>query len=205
MSDIENRFEANDNGNTHVDGVVEPQTPVQLANALDLVLAQVEGADVQVLRQPGGVVALGDDSDAPLGSPPEQDLGRGLAVLLSNGLDSLVVEQQRGVLSLLHVQFDERQGAERRIRRDGHAVALRELDERLLRQVRVVLDLQRGGLHLGVAEQVQQQRALEVGDADAAGEALLLDGLERAPRLLDGGVAVHDLVVLVGPTGWVPD
>lgn len=60
---------------------------------------------MQVLLQPMLVVRLGDDGDVPLGGPPQEDLRRGLLVLLSERGDDLVFEQERGVEGILLLEL----------------------------------------------------------------------------------------------------
>lgn len=97
---------------TYGERVVEPQTLVEIRDGLDLAVREVEAADVKVLCEPGLVVRLGDDGDAPLGSPTEQDLGRGLAVLVCDALDGLVIEEKSSVLGVLHAELEEGLGTE---------------------------------------------------------------------------------------------
>jgi len=67
----------------------------------------------------------------------------------------------------------------------------------------VVFDLQYSGWDLGITEQVCDQGALKVGDADAAGQALPSQAFHCGPGLLDGGVAEVVLIALVFPARWV--
>ena len=67
---------------------------------------------------------------------------------------------------------------------DGDALGAREAEQRLLREVGVVLDLQHGGADARVAQVVEQQRALVVADTDRAGEA----GVDELLHLGPGGV-----------------
>lgn len=76
-------------------------------------------------------------------------------MLAGNSLDDVVVEQEWGVLCLLHVELEEGLWAERRVRGDGNVLGLAELDESFLGEVRVVLNLQSGGEDAGVAEEIQ--------------------------------------------------
>jgi hypothetical protein len=190
---------------TYVGRVVEAQSLVQAADLLDLILLQVEAAHVQVLRKTALVVALGDDSDAALGGPAQQHLRRALAVSIGNGLHDLVVEQHRGVFCLLHVELDERQRAERAVGGHGDVTLLAELEERLLGEVGVVLDLESLRELLGVAEEVEQESAVVVADAERLDQAGFVESLHGVVGLFERGVAELDLVVLVVEARRVPD
>ena len=119
-------------------------------------------------------------------------------MLVRNGLDGGVVEEQRGIFGLLHVELDEGLRAKRRVRGHNHALVLRELDEPFLTEVWVVFDLQSGGLDGGVAEKIHDQLTIEITDTDALGQAFLRDRLHGRPRLLNGGGAGHDVLAVVG-------
>jgi hypothetical protein len=190
---------------TYVGRVVEAQPLVQAADLLNLILLQVEAADVQVLRKTALVVALGDNSNAALSGPAQQDLRRALAVGVGNSLDHLVVEQHGGVLCLLHVELNERQRAERTVGSHGNVALLAELEERLLGEVRVVLDLESLRELLGVAEQVEEESAVVVADAERLDQAGLVESLHGVVGLFERGVAKLDLVVLVVEARRVPD
>lgn len=106
-----------------------------------------------------------------------------------------MLEQNRRVLGLVPPKLQERLGAERGVRGDGDALFLRELEKRRLNEVRVVLDLQRRRADLCVSQQIQDQRALEVGNADVLRQPLLVYLLHRGPRLLDAGRAELNVVL----------
>lgn len=184
---------------TYANWVVESKVLVQRAQRFNVGGLQIPSGHVQVLRQAARVVALGDDGDVALGGPAEQHLGGGLAVLLGNRLDGRVVEQQRRVLGLLVVQLQEAQRAEGRVRRHSDALLLHVLDQRLLGQVRVVLDLQGRRANARVPQQVHDQLGAEVADADAARQLLVNQGLHGLPRLLDRRVAELDLILGARP------
>lgn len=95
-----------------VDRVVEAEASVESADGLDLILSKVEAADVKVLSKTVLVVGLGDNGNTTLSSPSQQDLTSRLVVLVGNLLDDLVVEEKRGVVCSLHLQFDEGSGTE---------------------------------------------------------------------------------------------
>lgn len=70
----------------------------------------------------------------------------------------------------------------------------------------MVLDLERSWADFGVAKQVEDQRALEVGDSDGLGVAFANEGLHGSPGFLNRGIAGLDVVLAVeGPSGWVAD
>jgi hypothetical protein len=95
-----------------VDGVVEAETSVEGTDGLNLVLGKVEAADIKVLGKTVLVVGLGNNGNTTLGGPSEQDLAGRLAVLVGNLLDSLVVEEERGVVCSLHLQLNKGSRAE---------------------------------------------------------------------------------------------
>jgi hypothetical protein len=189
---------------TYIGRVVEPQSLVQAADLLDLILLQVEAAHVQVLRKTALVVALGDNGNTALSGPAQQDLRRALAVSVGDGLHDLVVKQHGGVLCLLHVELDERQRAERAVGGHGDVALLAELEEGLLGEVGVVLDLESLGELLCVAEQVEQKSAVVVADAERLDQAGVVEGLHGVVGFFERGVAELDLVVLVVEAGRVP-
>ena len=185
--------------------IIEPQILVDAIDLANLALAQVEARHVQILCQPALVVTLGDDGHISLRRPAQQDLRRRFPVLVCDGLDGGVVEEERGVLGLLHVELEEGLRAKGRVRGDGDALVLRELDEAFLAEVRVVFDLQGGGLDGGVAQEIHDQLPVEVADPDALGQAFLREGFHGRPGLLDGGGAGDDVLAVVGEAGGVAD
>ena len=90
-----------------VDRVVEAEASVKTADGLNLILLEVEATDIKVLSETILVVGLGNDGNAALGGPSQEDLTRGLVVLVGNLLDSLVVKEKRGIVCSLHLQLDE--------------------------------------------------------------------------------------------------
>lgn len=169
-----------------VAGVVEPQVLVDGRDALNLVVGQVEAVDLEVLLETVLAVGLGNDGNAALGGPAEQNLGGGHAVLGGDALDDIVVEEKRGVLSTLHLQLQEALGTEAGVGSDGDLVLLDELDELGLNQVGVVLDLQRRERVTVVGQKVKDELGGEVADADALRNALVDDLLESLPGLAGG-------------------
>lgn len=184
------------NGNqesTHVCGLVEAQVLVQRGYGLNLIIIEVEAEVLEVLLHASLAAALGNDGDAALGGPAQQHLGGGLAVLVGDGLDGGLLHERDGVLGAGHVELDEAGGAEAGVGGDGDALGGGGLEQQRLDEVWVVLDLQGGGLDAGVAQEVVEQLGLEVGHADAAGEALVGEALHGLPGLLDGGLGGADL------------
>lgn len=100
-----------------------------------------------------------------------------------------MLKQHRRIVRLLPIQLDKRLRPKRRVRRHRNALAGRELQQRRLHQVRMVLDLQRRGPDARVPQQIEDQRALEIRDADAARQPGIDQVLQRRPRLLDRRVA----------------
>ena len=135
--------------------------------------------------------------------PPEQDLRRGLSVLVCNGLDGRVVEEERGVFGSLHIELEEGLRTKGRVRGHGDSLSLRKLDESFLAEVWVVFDLQSGWLDGGISEEIHDQLTVEVTDADALGQAFLCYRLHCCPGLLDGGSTGHNVLVVVREAGWV--
>ena len=190
---------------TVVQRVVEPQTLVQAGDGLDLVLGQIEGADVQILRQTALVVALGDDSHATLRGPPQQHLRGRLVVLLCNALHMFVVEEERGLLGGSHVELEEGLRAEGGVGGDGDLERPAQVQEILLDEVWVMLDLEGLREVLGVALDVEEQGAVVVADADVLDQTLLVQLLHRTVGVLERSLGGAGVAVLVGPAGRVAD
>ena len=108
-------------------------------------------------------------------------------------------------MCLFHVELAEGLRAEGGVGCYGDAFALGVLDEAFLGEVGVVFDLEGGGFYFGVAEEVHDELAVEVADADGFGETVFLDFLHCLPGFLDGGVAWNDVFAIVGEAGGVPD
>lgn len=189
----------------YVGGLVEADAAVEAGDGLDLVLGEVKLERGEVGGHDGGAGGLGDDGQAALGGPAEEDLRGVAAVLGGDALDGVVLDEGLELGGVVHVELHERGGAEGAVGRDGDALGLGEVEELLLDEEGVVLDLERGGGDLGVAEEVVDELRLEVGDADALGQLLLDERLHGGPRLLDGGLAAANLIALVVPAGGVAD
>jgi hypothetical protein len=114
-----------------------------------------------------------------------------------------VLEERRAVDGLVPLELDERLGAERRVGDDSDVLSLGELDESVLGQVGVDLDLKDGGADAGIAEEINEEGALEVGDTDGLGEAEVDEALHRFPGLLDAGLALDNLALEIRPSRGV--
>lgn len=97
---------------TYICGVVEAHADVEVGDGLDLLLREVEVDVVQVLADEDGVGGLGDDDDALLGRPPEENLSRRALVRLRDGGDHVVLEQSGALVRALPVELAEGDGAE---------------------------------------------------------------------------------------------
>lgn len=122
-------------------------------------------AYIKVLLDSLRVDTLGNDHNTPVHREPYEDLGRRLAIFLSN-LSYLWVFQQRGVTGLSPRSV---RGAQRTVGGDGNALVLAVLDEGLLRQIGVDLHLQHSWLDVGNSQDlqvdiVQAQHEIPVGN-----------------------------------------
>ncbi|TKW52727.1 hypothetical protein CTA1_11257 [Colletotrichum tanaceti] len=180
--------------------VVEAQAAVEVRDGLELVGRQVEAVDLEVLPEAVLAVALGDDGDAALRRPAEQDLGGRDAVAGGGVPDDVDLEQAPGVDGALVGDLEEGLRPEGRVGRDGDAVLPGHGDEVGLHEVRVVLDLERRDGVAGVRLHVVERLGLEVGDADGLGDALVDERLHGLPRLADRHlVRLDDGALLVHP------
>jgi hypothetical protein len=189
---------------THVVRIIEPQTNVQRGDGRDFVISEVEANDIKVLCEALGVVALGDDCNVTLGSPAKEDLGSGLVVLLSDIHDGVVHKKGFNLHSLLPGKLNEALRAEGRVSSHSDTLLLGEEEEVRLEEVGMVLNLENGHGDLGIAEEVHEERTLEVGDTDGTGDLLLNKTLESSPGLLDGNVdgnnpLINTVITFVGP------
>lgn len=205
------------------------EVDVERIDRRDLLGGQLEGGDLEVAQEAVVVVGLGDDGKALLDGPAEEDLSRGckntrqkharasegelIRTLLSRLRDRVdhVVLQERGD-AVVGAELEVALGAERGVGGDGDAEGLAERHELLLGEVGVELDLERGGLDARVAEEVDQEGALEVAeedsqqgrflqreievcipDTDVLGEASIVDLLHGLPGLTDGDVGCENM------------
>lgn len=66
-----------------------------------------------------------------------------------------------------------------------------------------MFDLEGGWGDLGVAEEIHEELAVEIADADGFGHAFAHKLLHGRPCLLDGSVAGNNILTIVGEAGWV--
>lgn len=64
-------------------------------------------------------------------------------------------------------------------------------------------DLEDGRGDASVAEEIEYEGTLEVGDTNRLGETEVNEVLHRLPGLLDGCFALNDFALEVGPAGGV--
>lgn len=83
-----------------------------------------------------------------------------LVMLLRNSDNDVVFEQTRRVL--VHVKLDEGRRPKRRVAGDNDAKSLGQRKHRLLRQIRVQLDLAHGGLDSRIPHDINEQGACDV-------------------------------------------
>lgn len=67
------------------------------------------------------------------------------------------------------------------------------------------LDLERGRGDLGVAQHIEEELGLEVGNANALGQTLLNEALHGSPGLLGSGLGPPGLLTGGAPARGVPD
>lgn len=169
-------------------------------------MREVETGAVEVLGHDGFPRRLGNDSEAALRGPAQEDLGGLLAVLLGQVDDQLVLHERDEGVGVLEAEGQEASGAEGRVGGDGDALGLAEVQQLLLDEVGVVLDLEGRGRDAGVPQHVVDELGLEVGDADGPRETLVDDRLHGRPGDVHGRVAADDLgLAVVVPAGGVPD
>lgn len=190
---------------THSQRIIEPQPAIQLSNSPNLVLLQIPPGNLQVLLQPLRVITLRNNRHTPLRGPPQQHLRRCASMLLRNALNKLMLKQRRRIHRILHAQLKETQRSKRTIRRNGQPLLLGILDQPGLREVGVMLDLQRGRTNARIPQQIHDQLCRKVTNTDAASELLVHERLHRRPGLLDRGVAELQLIVLRHPARRVAD
>jgi hypothetical protein len=134
------------------------------------------------------MVRLGDNSNVALSGPSQNDLSRGFAVSIGNRIDSLVLENERSVVSTFLSHFKERLGAKSGVTGDGNALGLDVVDEGRLGKVGMVLNLQNRGSDASNSEEVTNKTSIEVGDANVLDEASINKRLESSPGLSNGNI-----------------
>jgi len=115
---------------------------------------------------------------------------------------NVVLKQTRD--SVVHVELDPGRRTERAVSRDGDAVDLAKGDELSLAQIGVKLDLENLRLVLGIAENINEERAVDVADTDVASETFVDELLHRLVRLLVRGILeLYLALAIVVPLGRV--
>ena len=66
-----------------------------------------------------------------------------------------------------------------------------------------MFNLEGRGRDFGVAEEIHQELAVEIADADGLGHALAHQFLHSRPGLLYCSIAGDDVLAIVGEAGWV--
>lgn len=95
--------------------------------------------------------------------------------------------------------------AERRVSGHGDVFVLDKVDESLLDEVGVVFDLEGCGLDFSVAEEIEDELAIEVADSNTLRHPLLDEVFHGSPGFLDRGIALHNFLAVVGEAGRVAD
>ena len=136
----------------------EPAIALKVVDVLHFCCSQTEVEDLAVLLNPGGSDGLGDDDDAPLDLPAEDDLGLGLAVLAGD-VSQLGVLQQADVAGLSPGPVRRAEGG---IGSDGDPSGAAELQELGLAQVGVTLYLVGHGLDAASGQDVLDLLGVEI-------------------------------------------
>lgn len=129
-------------------------------------------------------------------------------MLICDALDGAVIEQEWGVLCLLHVQLEEGLWAEGRVCGDCNVAALAKIEQVLLNEVWVVLNLEGLWHVLGVTLNIEEQAAVVVGDTNRLDQTLIVELLHGVVGVLERSFAEGELVVLVEEArrisyGWI--
>ena len=139
-------------------GYNEPSIALEVVDVLHLFFSQTEVEYLAVLLNPGGSDGLGDDDDAPLDLPAEDDLGRALAVLAGD-VSQLGVLQQADVAWLSPGSVRRAEGG---IGSDGDPSRAAELQQLGLAQVGVALHLVGHGLDTSSGQDVLDLLGVEI-------------------------------------------
>ena len=131
-------------------GYNEPSIALKVVDVLHLLFSETEVEDLAVLLNPGGSDGLGDDDDAPLHLPAEDNLGRAL-VVLAGDIFQLRVVQQADVARLGPGSV---RGAQGRVGRDGDPSLTAEVQELGLAEVGMALHLVGDGLDAAPGQDV---------------------------------------------------
>mmetsp|Transcript_22291 Transcript_22291/g.62725 ORF Transcript_22291/g.62725 Transcript_22291/m.62725 type:complete len:213 (-) Transcript_22291:443-1081(-) len=155
-----------------------PAVPAVLVERVDLrnVLGGELELDLAVLQDPRRRHGLRDDDQAARRQPADRHLGRGLSVLFADFLEDRVPDDRRTV--------NDRASPERRVGRHHDVPGLAERDKRLLRMIRMDLDLQNRGLDARTVTNTGNLLGVEVRQADAPREARVHTLFQGRPRLL---------------------
>ena len=164
---------------------------IEPADLLHLLLAKGEVGHVAVLFDPGGRDRLGDDNDAPLDLPADEDLCGGLLVLGCDVLD-LVVVHELWVSGLGPGAVRRPEGG---VGGQADAALLAELEQLGLAQVGVALHLVGHRGDAALAQHVADLLRVEVGESDGLGEAQANQLLHGEP----GGRWVNFIIILQAP------
>ena len=165
---------------------------VEGVDAGDLVVAELEVEDLDVLCDARGVRRLRDRRAALLDVPAQHDLGRALAVAFGDGCDGLVVHHAAALVAPPRV---ERDSADRRPRLREDAVLGVGALHVGLGEVGVQLDLVHGRNDGRGLEQPVEVRRREVADPDRPHASV---GVQRLEGLVGGDRARRS----VRGSGW---
>ena len=139
----------------------EATIALKVVDVLHLLLSQTEVEDLSVLLNPGRSDRLGDDDDAPLDLPAEDDLGRALAVLAGDVFQLGVVQQA----DVAWLGPGPVRRAERRVGCDGDPSLPAEVQEFGLAEVGVALNLVGDGLDAAPGQDVLDLFGVEIRDS----------------------------------------
>ena len=139
----------------------EPAIALKVVDVLHLLLSQTEVEDLAVLLNPGGSDGLGDDDDAPLDLPAEDNLGRALAVLAGDVLQLRVVQQA----DIARLGPGSVRGAQGRVGSDGDPSLPAEVQEFGLAEVGMALHLVSDGLDAAPGQDVLDLSGVKVRDS----------------------------------------
>lgn len=177
---------------------------VQSSDCLHFFLCQLEVKHVDVLSETLRLSALWNSNAIALNSPTEANLSLRLIVFLGSSDDGFA--EEAGVLSSRHVKLNVTQTSEVRETHDLQVSVLPRISEQLLLgEEGVQLDLEDGGLDLGVLEDIVDLVGVDVAAADVSREFLLDEGLHCVPGVLVASLRIenHLLVIGVHPLGRV--
>lgn len=149
----------------------------QLINLLDILGLQLTSQTLKVLRNPLLVLTLRDHTRAPTHSPRQSNLRGRATALLGDLVDHAVIEQGYDVTGAVRGV----RAGQGRVGGDVDTVVGVELKPFVLLEVGVHFHLVDARGVGGVVQEVLELRWGEVGDADVAGEAFLLEEGECGP------------------------